>query len=136
LTSRGKQRVPWTELQRAQNESIELEYLPEQVTLKQYYHLCRDDVSAILKHWTWRQAAGEVSFHFKMVAVLHQNRPMPEGTDGDTDVESSEEEMNLVNSDGSWGQGDESQDGSINSAAQAHPSQSHGTATGAPSRVS
>jgi hypothetical protein len=55
LTGRGKQRVPWTELQRAQNEYIEPEYLPKQVTLKQYYHLHRDYVSAILEHWTWRQ---------------------------------------------------------------------------------
>jgi hypothetical protein len=62
---------------------------------------------------------------------------MLEGTDGDADVESSEEEMNLMNGDGSWGQGDELQDGSNNSsAAQAHPGQSHGTATGALSGVS
>jgi hypothetical protein len=72
-----------------------------------------------------------------MVAVFHQNRPTLEGTDSDTNVKSSEEEMNLVNSDGSWGQGDKSQDsGNNSSAVQAYLSQSHSTATGAPSRVS
>jgi len=111
--------------------------LPEQVTLKQYYHLRRDDVSAILEHWTRRQAAGEVSFRFKTAAVLRQNRPAPEGSDGDADTESSGEEMNPQNGDGSRGQGDGSQDGGNNSsAAQAHPGQSHDTATGAPSGVS
>ena len=111
--------------------------MPEQVTLKQYYHLCRDDVSAILEHWTRRQAAGEVSFRFKTAAVLRQNRPAPEGSDDYADAESSEEEMNLANGDGSWGQGDELQDGGNNSSAvQAHPGQIHGAATRAPSGVS
>jgi hypothetical protein len=75
--------------------------LPEQVTLKQYYHLCRDDVSAILKHWMQRQAAGEFSFRFKTAIVLRQNRPAPEGSDADADAESSEEEMDVQNGDSS-----------------------------------
>jgi hypothetical protein len=62
---------------------------------------------------------------------------MLEGTDSDANAKSSEEEINLVNNDGNWGQGDKLQDGGNNSSAvQAHPGQSYSTATGAPSGVS
>jgi len=49
--STGKGRVPWTELQRDQDEYIEPEYLPKNVTLKQFHHLYQKDVNAILGHW-------------------------------------------------------------------------------------
>jgi len=49
--STGKGRVPWTELQRDQDEYIEPEYLPENVTLKQFHHLYQKDVNTILGHW-------------------------------------------------------------------------------------
>jgi hypothetical protein len=58
---KGKGRVPWTELQRAQDDYIKAKYLPEKVTLQQYYHLRQEDVHKLLKHWTERQAASEVS---------------------------------------------------------------------------
>lgn len=82
---KGKGRVPWTELQRAQDDYIEAEYLPETVTLKQYYHLRQEDVQELLNHWTKRQAAGEVPFDFKKeVYPARRNRRT---LDADTDMD-------------------------------------------------
>ncbi|KAF8274182.1 hypothetical protein EI94DRAFT_1696126 [Lactarius quietus] len=40
-------------------------YLPNGITLTQYHHICVEDADALLKHWTQRQAAGEIPFWFK-----------------------------------------------------------------------
>ena len=88
----GKERVPWTELQRAKGNYIRPKYLPEGVTLKQYYHLCQANVDAILKHWTWRQAAGKIPFCFrKAVKAIWQNKHTPEETNANIDTAPAED---------------------------------------------
>jgi hypothetical protein len=78
-------------LKKARNNYIEDKYLPENVTLEQYYHLRQDDVNAMLKHWTERQAAGEVPFRFKkevaaLVAAARKNNRTSGENDADSDA--------------------------------------------------
>ncbi|KAH9016604.1 hypothetical protein EDB84DRAFT_1567173 [Lactarius hengduanensis] len=61
----GKGRVPWAKLQEAQDNFIAAKYLPNGITLTQYHHIRLEDANSLLKHWTQRQAAGEVPFRFK-----------------------------------------------------------------------
>ncbi|KAH9056389.1 hypothetical protein EDB87DRAFT_1579433 [Lactarius vividus] len=49
-TSGSKGRVPWAKLKEAQGNFITAKYLPEGVTLTQYYHICLDDANSLLKH--------------------------------------------------------------------------------------
>ncbi|KAI9428291.1 hypothetical protein H4582DRAFT_2086330 [Lactarius indigo] len=63
---RGKGRIPWARLKETPGDFILSKYLPASVTLTQYHHICQEDVNALLKHWTQRQAASEIPFHFKM----------------------------------------------------------------------
>jgi hypothetical protein len=71
------------------------------VTLKQYYHLCQNDVNAILKHWTQRQAADKVPFCFnKMDMAVGKNKHTLEEKDADTDMLSEEAEEDLQNNNG------------------------------------
>ena len=53
--------------------------MPKDVTLRQYYHICQQDVNAILKHWAQRQAAYKVPFTFKKVGKAKNNRSAEEG---------------------------------------------------------
>src|SRR6266702_4525231 len=62
----GKGRIPWARLKEAPGDFILSKYLLASVTLTQYHHICQEDVNALLKHWTQRQAAGEIPFRFKM----------------------------------------------------------------------
>jgi len=60
-----KGRVPWKKLERAPGDYIEPKYLLEKVvTLQQYYHLCLEDVSSMLKYWAERQATNKVPLRF------------------------------------------------------------------------
>lgn len=61
----GKARIPWARLIEAQGDFILAKYLPNGVTLAQFHHIRVDDANALLKHWTQRQAAGEIPFRFK-----------------------------------------------------------------------
>jgi hypothetical protein len=84
--SSGKRRgrVPWTQLQKAQVDYIEPEYLPEHITLKKYYHLFQENMNAMLEHWTWRQAVGKVPFCFRKVAkAVRENVDALEENDAD-----------------------------------------------------
>jgi len=102
----GKGRVPWAELQRAQGNYIEAKYLPEEVALKQYYHLCQEDVNAILRHWVKRQSDGKVPLLFKKaVKATHQNMHTSEGNSSDSDGGPSEEGQDLQDSNGSQAEG-------------------------------
>ena len=103
----GKGRVPWAELQRAQGDYIKAKYLPEQVALTQYYHLRQEDVNAILKHWTWRQAAGKVPLRFKKAAkTIRQKNHASEENDAGTDMEAADEaEEDMRDDDRSGAQG-------------------------------
>jgi len=83
----GKGRVPWTELQRDQDEYIKLEYLPENITLKQFHHLCQKDVNAILGHWAQRKADGKVPFRFRKAAkAMQKDKHTSEGSDANADM--------------------------------------------------
>jgi hypothetical protein len=85
-SGKRKGRVPWTQLQKARVDYIEPEYLPEHITLKQYYHLSQEDVNAMLEHWTRRQAAGKVPFCFRKVAkAVRENVDALEENDADAD---------------------------------------------------
>jgi hypothetical protein len=61
----GKQRVPWARLKEAPDEFVLGKYLPTGVTLSQHHHIRLEDADALLKHWTQRQAAGQIPFRFK-----------------------------------------------------------------------
>lgn len=63
----GKGRVPWAKLQEAPGDFILAKYLPDGVTIAQFHHIRVDNVNAILKHWTQRQAAGAIPFRFRKV---------------------------------------------------------------------
>ena len=80
----GKGRIPWARLKEAPGDFILSKYLPASVTLTQYHHICQEDVNALLKHWTQRQAAGEIPFRFKMRDVREgQAQENDEETPGD-----------------------------------------------------
>ena len=114
-TGNRKARVPWAELQRARDEYIKPKYLPMQVVLRQYYHLCQGDVNSILRHWVWRQAAGMVPFHFKKVT-----KAIPQRNGDGVDMGSSDEDEDLQNNDS----------GSNHSGEEANLGQSLGNAAG------
>jgi len=83
----GKGRVPWTELQRDWDEYIEPEYLPENITLKQFHHLRQEDVNAILGRWAQRKADSKVPFHFRKAAKATQkDKRTLEGSDANTNM--------------------------------------------------
>ncbi|KAH9030878.1 hypothetical protein EDB85DRAFT_2146392 [Lactarius pseudohatsudake] len=50
---------------RPKTTSSPAKYLPNGITLTQYHHIRLEDANSLLKHWTQRQAAGEVPFRFK-----------------------------------------------------------------------
>jgi hypothetical protein len=60
-----KGRVPWARLEEARAQYILAEYLLNDVTLTQFHHNLLEDADALLKHWTQRQAAGEIPLRFK-----------------------------------------------------------------------
>lgn len=139
-TGTGKVRVPWEQLQKAQGDYIEPKYLPKGVVLKQYYHLRQKDVSAILKHWTGRQAAHKAPFRFRdAVKSIQKNQPTWGNNDADTDMGPGEE--SAEDSQGNDGnqvcggralQGDGSSDGST---GQDHPGEILGNAAENSSKV-
>ncbi|KAF8260220.1 hypothetical protein EI94DRAFT_1706471 [Lactarius quietus] len=69
----GKGRIHWMQLRQVQGDYILQEYLPAGVTLMQYHHIRLGDANALLQHWTTRQAAGQIPFHFKDVAKTSQH---------------------------------------------------------------
>jgi hypothetical protein len=135
-----KGRVPWAEIQRAQGDYIKQKYLPEEVTLRQYYHLRRKDVDAILEHWAKRQAAGKLPFRFKKAAkAILQNKRASKANDVTTDMEpgeAAEEDLQGGGDCQAWGDEVSQGDGGSNgSTEQARPGQSLGDATENASRV-
>ena len=86
-----KGRVPWSKLGKDQLNYIEAKYLPENLTLKEVHHLCREEADAILKHWTRRQAADEVSFTFRTPRPIQQNNRTTEESNADADIGLGEE---------------------------------------------
>jgi hypothetical protein len=59
-------------MKEAQGDFILAKYLPNGVTISQYHHICLKDANALLKHWTQRQAAGEVALRFKKVGKANK----------------------------------------------------------------
>jgi hypothetical protein len=123
-SGKRKRRVPWTQLQKALVDYIEPKYLPEQVTLKQYYHLSQVDVNSMLKHWTRRQAAGKVPFCFRKVAKATQENAdtlEENDADADSDMGSGEEAEEYL-------QGDDVSQGAVQAseAADAYAHQQTG----------
>ena len=114
--------------------------MPKQISLKQYYHLRQDDVNAILDHWTRRQAAGKVPFHFrKGLEAILQTKCTSEENNADADMgPRNEDEENLQDDDGSqvWGNGASLGDcGGSCSTEQAYPGQHLGSAAENSSKV-
>ena len=88
----GKGRVPWSRLQRAQGDYIKPKYLPKHIAIKQYHHLRRVEVDAILEHWAKRQDSGKVPFRFRKVAKeIQQNELNLEENESNAAVRSDEE---------------------------------------------
>lgn len=110
------------------------------MTLKQYYHLRRDDVNAILNHWMQRQADGKVPLTFKKAAnTLQQNRRASEENGSDAEMEPGEEaEEDLQDNGDSQAQVDaasQGDGGSNDLAEEAHPGESSVNAAENPSAV-
>ena len=80
----------------------------------------------MLKHWTWRQAAGKIPLQFKKaVKAIGGNKDTSEENDGDIEMrpgEEAEEDDDDAQRDGAL-HGDDSNDGST---GQARPSQRPG----------
>jgi hypothetical protein len=130
---KGKARIPWATLKGAPNDFIEEKYLPKNIALDQYYHLVQDDVNAMLKHWTERQAAGEVPFQFKKeVKVARKNKRTQEENAVDADAESDGEpqgdRQSGGGSQGPWNGEFRGEGGSNNSNEPALPGQGLGNA--------
>src|SRR6266699_6381137 len=110
-----KERVPWTELERAREDYIKPKYLPKKVTLKQYYHLCQKDVNAMLEHWMSRQAASKVPFCFRKVAkAIRRNKHALEENNADADSDTGpgeESKDDLQGDDVSQAWGDAAENG-------------------------
>ena len=135
---KGKQRVPWTELEKARDEYIDPKYLPKQVALKQYYHLRQKDINNILEHWTTRQAAGRAPLCFrKEVGSEPQNDCTQEENGASTGLEPTEGE-NVQDNEGGHVQEDGPPQGDWNtnrSTEWVHSSPSPGDAARTPNRV-
>jgi hypothetical protein len=127
-------------LKKAQNNYIEDKYLPKNITLKQYYHLHQDNMNTMLKHWTERQAAGEVPFQFKkkVEAALKEYCTLEEN-DANSNVELDEgPREDLQSGDGSHAQGNgefSGQVGSNSSNGHTLPGQGLGNAAKNSNRV-
>jgi hypothetical protein len=136
----GKARVPWAKIQKAQGDFIDPKYLPEQITLRQFHHIIRKEADAILKHWTQRQAGGEVPFLFMDVvkATGKKNNTSEKNNANDDTLSGEESEEDMQEGDDSQvpedgaSQGDSSSHGS---AEQARPGQSLEGAAENPSTV-
>ena len=127
-------------LKKAQNSYIEDKYLSKNVTLEQYYHLRQDDVNVMLKHWTERQAAGEVPFWFKKeVAAAQKNNCTPKENDANSSAELDEGGIkHLQSGDGSQARGNGESPGEFgtnSSNEHSLPGQGLGNAAENPSRV-
>ena len=120
------------ELERARGDYVKPKYLPKEVALKQYYHLRQKDVSAILEHWTGRQAAGKVPFLFRKAvrAIPENNRTLDENGASEEDLQDDEGSQARV---GGPPQGDAS---THCPTQQVHPGHSPGDAAEDPNRVS
>lgn len=95
-------------LQTASRKCIKPKYLPKGVTLQQYYHMCLNEVEALLKHWTKRQDDGKVPFCFrKDFKGDLQDEHTAEPVDPGADMAPGEEvENHPQDGDGSQAQGD------------------------------
>jgi len=136
---KGKGRIPWAKLKRAQDDFIDPKYLPKNLILKQFHHLCQDNVNAILNHWMERQAASEVPFQFKKVNATWKNKRTLEESNADADTESGKEageDPQSSDDNQEWGNGDFQGQGSSNSSNEhALPGQGLDNATENPRRV-
>ena len=112
--------------------------MPKDVALKQFHHLCQEDINTILGHWTQRQADGKVPFLFREVAkAALKNQRTQEGSDADTDVGPGKGDEDWQGDNGSQMQGGPLQvgTGSDGSTEQAHLSQSLSNAAENPNQV-
>ena len=122
------------QLQRRRVDYIKPKYLPKGITLRQYYHLSRDEVDAILKHWTRRQAAGKVPFRFRKVArAARRDEDASEESNADarSDMgpgEEAEEDMQVDDVSQAPGGGASRDSGSNGSTDQALPAPIAGNA--------
>lgn len=90
----------------AQGDYINPKYLPEAMILQQYHHLRQDEVEALLKHWSQRQAAGKAPFRFRKTGkAARQKKRAMEGSDSDADTRPNEEEADLQGDNGCQAQG-------------------------------
>ena len=102
-------------------------YMPKKVTLQQYYHLRQEDVEAILKHWTLRQAAGKALFRFRKT-VLQKEHTL-HGNDSDANMGPNEEEADPEDHNASQTQEDgPPQQGGSSEGSEQPPGQSLGNA--------
>ena len=110
--------------------------MPNGVTLTQYHHLRREDADALLKHWTQRQAAGEIPFRFKKVdkadlrgkraSAVNDNaptgvEPKDQSEGGTQDAHKDQEQRSEAQGDGE-GSVDEGHDGHRQGDATVNPS--------------
>jgi len=69
------ERVPWDRMIEDQGKFIDPEYLPDGLLLASNNHkLQKPVVDAILKHWTTRDAEGDIPFRFKIPDKADRSR--------------------------------------------------------------
>jgi hypothetical protein len=118
-SGKGKGRVPWSRLQRAQGDYIKPKYLPKHVAIRQYYHLRQGEVNAILEHWAKRQDSGKIPFRFRKASKeTQQNEANLEANDSDAAVRPGEESEGDLQDNNNRQVGDDSHDDG--STEQAH----------------
>jgi hypothetical protein len=125
----GKGQVSWAKLHKAQGQYIQQKYLPNKVTLQQYYHFHQKDANAILEHWIQRQAASKVPFYFIMeVKVIWKNqRTLDENDEPQEEAEQDPEDDGDIQV---WQNLDNGQDAAQPStAANVHAPQQTGRCT-------
>jgi hypothetical protein len=107
--------------------------LPNDIALTQYYHIRLEDANALLRHWTQRQAAGEIPFRFKKVDKADRQGKGAEGEDdastgvGPRDQENVQEDQEPAG---------ETQGDGGGSAGDVPDKQRQGDTSGGPSGVS
>jgi hypothetical protein len=74
-------------MQEDQDDYILPEYLPQGLTLNNFYHMRIHDLDTLLQHWAQRQASGQIPFRFKNVGRLDRYGKRASATTDDTPIE-------------------------------------------------
>jgi len=61
--------------------------IAKNITLKQFHHLCQEDINAILRYWAQRKADSKVPFCFRKAAkAMWKDKHTLEGSDANANM--------------------------------------------------